>query len=214
MKFVFEGLAKNKEEKALFDEYLERFLESDAPAAKIAKVVLALVAVGAILGIGIMAPNAIQLFAQKQRRRNENFAKQKEKIRKYLYYLKNKGSIEFIKEKGDKTVVRITKKGVDKLREFTLEDMVISQPQKWDEKWRLVIFDIPNKMRKGRDALRHKLKELGFYPLQKSIWAYPYPCFDEMIFIAELFKISRFIDIVTAEEIMNEAKLRKHFDLL
>lgn len=40
----------------------------------------------------------------------------------------------------------------------------------WDGKWRIVIWDIPEKRRIARDLLRHKLKWLGFNQLQKSIW--------------------------------------------
>jgi DNA-binding transcriptional regulator PaaX len=43
---------------------------------------------------------------------------------------------------------------------------------KWDEKWRIVAFDIPEKFKTGRDALRRKLKEVGFHELQKK-----YLCF-------------------------------------
>jgi len=48
---------------------------------------------------------------------------------------------------------------------------LITKP--WDKKWRLVVFDIPEKNRLARDALRKKLKELGFAPLQRSTWISP-----------------------------------------
>lgn len=41
----------------------------------------------------------------------------------------------------------------------------------WDGKWRVVIWDIPEKHRKARDILRSKLKTWGFKPWQKSVWA-------------------------------------------
>lgn len=40
----------------------------------------------------------------------------------------------------------------------------------WDGNWYLVIFDIPEKIRKKRDILRDNLKKLGFGKLQESCW--------------------------------------------
>lgn len=45
---------------------------------------------------------------------------------------------------------------------------------KWDGLWRLVIYDIPEKQRYKRDALRRYLKELGFGKIQESCWVSPY----------------------------------------
>lgn len=41
----------------------------------------------------------------------------------------------------------------------------------WDGKWRIIIFDIPEKNRQIRNLLRYRLKEWGFIKWQKSVWA-------------------------------------------
>lgn len=46
--------------------------------------------------------------------------------------------------------------------------------QKWDGRWRILIFDIPEKTRLKRDYLRQKLYALGFGHLQKSVWVSPF----------------------------------------
>ncbi len=56
------------------------------------------------------------------------------------------------------------------LAKIKLED------QKWDAKWRLVIFDIPEKRRAVRDLLRSKLKQWDFMHLQQSVWASKKDC--------------------------------------
>ena len=91
--------------------------------------------------------------------------------------------------------------------------MEIKKPEKWDRKWRMVIFDVPNKYKTARDALRKKLKEMGFYQLQKSVWVYPYPCFDEILFIGKFFNAERFIELLTVEEMINDDKLLRCFRL-
>jgi DNA-binding transcriptional regulator PaaX len=45
----------------------------------------------------------------------------------------------------------------------------------WDGKWRLVIFDIPEKERRIRSLIRSKLRELGLAPIQRSVWISPLP---------------------------------------
>lgn len=43
----------------------------------------------------------------------------------------------------------------------------------WDKKWRVVIFDIEEKEKRTRNALRQKLVSLGFGELQKSVYVTP-----------------------------------------
>lgn len=101
------------------------------------------------------------------------------------------------------------------MKEIQLDDMEIEKPAHWDKKWRVVIFDIPDKFkRRARDALREKLKKLGFCQLQKSVWVIPYPCQKEIQLLCELFNITPFVNIITAESIYNDIKLRKYFKLL
>lgn len=118
------------------------------------------------------------------------------------------------KENNDGTVsVSLTEKGKKKLLQYNLNDMKLKTPPSWDKKWRLVIFDIPDKKKPAREALRRKLKELGFYQFQKSIFVYPYECEDEINFIVEMFEIRKHVRLVTAGQITNEAELKLYFDL-
>ena len=72
--------------------------------------------------------------------------------------------METIKNEGE-VLVKLTNKGKNQL---AIERALNSD--KWDGKFRVVIFDIPEKNRKVRDVLRRKLKEWGFKYLQKSLW--------------------------------------------
>jgi len=75
------------------------------------------------------------------------------------------------------------------------------------------MFDIPMRFTKGREALRFHLKKLGFLQFQKSAWIYPYPCEDEIIFIADFFKVGKYVDVLTVENILRDDKLKKHYNL-
>lgn len=84
----------------------------------------------------------------------------------------------------------------------------------WDKKWRVVIFDIPQELHRNRVALRRKLKNLGFYMLQKSVFVFPYPCEEELGYIGGELEVSDYIDIITAENIgFKERELRKYFNI-
>lgn len=51
---------------------------------------------------------------------------------------------------------------------------------KWDGKWRVVVFDIPEKNRRVRQALRMGLRMLEFKPLQKSVWVSKIDCVKDL----------------------------------
>ena len=46
--------------------------------------------------------------------------------------------------------------------------MKINIPPKWDGFWRIVIFDVPEKFKKARNALSKKIKDLGLFPAAKK----------------------------------------------
>lgn len=54
------------------------------------------------------------------------------------------------------------------------------QNRKWDGYFMIVVFDIEEKNRSVRQRLRHKLEELGFGMLQKSVWISPYHFEEDM----------------------------------
>ena len=66
---------------------------------------------------------------------------------------------------------------------------------------------------KAREALRHKIKEIGFVQLQKSVWVCPYECEDEILFVAEAYQVTRFIEILTVDKMLHEEQLKRKFKL-
>lgn len=84
--------------------------------------------------------------------------------------LRENGLIDFIDDA--QLVLRITDKG----REKALVAKLLLDDSKWDGKWRIVIFDIPEKRRVARDIFRQKLKSWGFIPWQQSVWVTKKDC--------------------------------------
>ena len=104
----------------------------------------------------------------------------------------------------------LSAKGKSKALTYQFQTIRIPK-QKWDKKWRLVAFDIPEDYKKARDALRRKLRQLGFQELQKSVFILPYECHKEIEFIVEFFGVHKYVRYGVLESIDNSAKLRKSF---
>lgn len=107
----------------------------------------------------------------------------------------------------------LTDKGKIKALTYYFQEMKI-EGTRWDGKWRVVIFDIPEKLKNARDALRRKLKELGFYELQKSVFVFPYDCKDEIDFVIEFFELRKYVRYGVLDFIDNDLHLRKIFHLV
>ena len=88
----------------------------------------------------------------------------KSAVAKTLKRLRENGLIDFVDDKTLK--LRLTDKG----RSQALWTKMKLEDEEWDGKWRMVVWDIPEKRRKARDLLRHQLKQLGFKRFQNSIW--------------------------------------------
>ncbi|MFH0803679.1 MAG: CRISPR-associated endonuclease Cas2 [Candidatus Tagabacteria bacterium] len=119
------------------------------------------------------------------------------------------------KQNPDGTItIILTDKGKEKALTYDLEKIEIKKPAKWDKKWRVVLFDIPENRKKIREALRFHLKKLGFYEFQKSVFVHPYDCEDEINYLIEFYAIRKFVRFIIADSIDNELHLKEYFDLL
>ena len=78
----------------------------------------------------------------------------------------------------------------------------------------MVVFDIPENKNRGRKALAAKLKELNFYPMQKSVFIHPYECKDEIDFITELFELAPYVRFLRVKDVDIELDLKNKFHLV
>lgn len=140
----------------------------------------------------------------------------KSQIRQALYRLRNQNKIEYVKEGKNTISVNITEKGKKYLKNFDIDNLFLERPKIWDKKWRIVIFDIPEKKKVAREALRNKLKDLGFVKLQDSAWITPFPCENELNFVKLVFNLSDFwLDVIVTEDLgLKDYQFRKLFSLI
>jgi len=117
------------------------------------------------------------------------------------------------KENYDKSIViSLTEKG--KLRALNLRFHRLSNKKEiWDGKWRMVAFDIPEECKKGRNALRYRLKSGGFYELQESLFLYPFDCKKEIEDFIKLFKLEKYVHFGLLDFMDNQEKLKVFYKL-
>ena len=85
------------------------------------------------------------------------------------------------------------------------------QPQEWDHLWRLVIFDIPERLRLRRVIWR-ELKELGFYKLQQSVYAHPHDCSDFTERLLNVYRLHHRVLLLTVAGLGPwEQRVRQYF---
>lgn len=131
-----------------------------------------------------------------------------------IAYLRRKKYIDYRIAQDGTTTITLTEGGRKRALRYKLDGLSLPRGKQWDGKWRIVAFDIPEKKKAGRDALREKMKELGLVQLQKSLWAWPYECRDEIDFIAEVFEIGQYVHYMVAESITSEKFLKYKFRLI
>ncbi len=191
---------------------IEDFLYSDSVGATVTKFLLMSLAVGSVAFIGALAP---ALFSMAE---GNGLSKRysKKQLSNAFANLKNRKLVEIIQEKNGKTKVILTNTGEKRVKEFCFEELRIQKARKWDKKWRVLVYDIPTKPKvynNAREALRAKIKEIGFVQLQKSVWVCPYECEDEILFLSESYRVTKFIEIFTVDKMLHSERLKRKFKL-
>ena len=116
--------------------------------------------------------------------------------------------------KGGKVVFELTEAAKKQLAAFERLSLKHHSAVRWDKRWRLVSFDIPETQHKYRDILRWKLKRLGLEKFQQSIWLSPYPLEDDFHQIIAAGGLQDCVLIIDTDRLPDEAKWKRHFRLL
>ena len=194
------------------------FSETEIKAFKsLALLALAMVALACTATLAVVAPNLIGAIGKMatSRFKGSNLIK-KEKSKKSVevfYYLKKSGLIK-VKKTPTEIWLSLTGKGKQRLKNLKFDILRIKPQAKWDKKWWLVAADIPTKNYKtAADLFRKKLKEMGFWSLQRTLWLYPFDPRDEVQFIAKHYGIQNFITAMEVSRLDSEDEkaLKNHF---
>lgn len=172
---------------------------------ELAKEILRGLAVGGVLAGGIVAPNVVQLLKMFE-------SADRRKIKRVMAALKWQGLIRLV-SRGEADYLEITRGGKTKLIAYDIDEMVLRQPKRWDGRWRVFLFDIPERFAAARRALKDKLSQLAFYPYQKSVYVTPYPCREEITFLLKFFGVEKHGKYLETQTLEDDLKLIHHFEL-
>ena len=184
---------------------LEKEIKKQVRRTRINSAIIATLSVAGILAVGVIAPNVIGVLGKMglinrvQRRQN---------VKRSLTRLIEKGYV--VVEDGK---ARLTPKG-ETFAVFLKEGSVaIKKPKRWDGKWRIIIFDIPEKKKYKREQIRMMLADLGCTRLQDSVWVYPYDLEDIVTLLKTELYVGKNLLYIIADKIENDSSLRTHFSL-
>ncbi|MEK7129368.1 MAG: CRISPR-associated endonuclease Cas2 [Patescibacteria group bacterium] len=167
---------------------------------------LSILAVGFIT-VALAAPNATQLFKYFKPKSSP----ERNRIRKSVARLEKQG---LIKQKGNMNGYFIlTAEGMVKAMRYQIENTKIPKQKKWDGKWRLVMFDVPEEKKKARQAINYALKKVGCVQYQKSVFLTPFPCEKEVDFIGGCFNVREHIRVVVADTIEGGSVFARQFGI-
>ncbi len=174
---------------------------------EIVEIILSVLLVVGVIAVAVAAPNAVQLFKYLKPRNTA----ERTRVKKSVLRLEQRG---FIKRKsGTEDVFVLTTEGEKKALRYKLETMKIARQEKWDCKWRVVMFDVPEDKKQARRAMNLALKKLGCIQYQKSVFVTPFPCKKEIDFVGECFGTRQHIRLILAEGIEGENVFKKTFKL-
>ncbi len=111
------------------------------------------------------------------------------------------------------TTLILSENGKKRALTYRSRYVKISHTGPWDEKWRVILYDIPEHERETRDAFRDHLTQLGIRKLQHSAGIYPFDCKNEIDFFIELLDIRKYVRFIVAESIDDEIYWKRKFKL-
>lgn len=170
------------------------------------KLILETVASVGVLSIALVAPNVLKAMNKlgliPKRRQSEYVSSSASKLAKrgLLFY--------------DGKRYQMTSKGESLLRRWQFADFKLQKPKRWDKKWRVIVFDIPEKKKKVREQIRHLFDQAGLRRLQDSVWVYPYDCEDVITLLKTDFGVGKDLLYLIVYELENDKHLREDFGLI
>lgn len=169
------------------------------------KVILASVSIAGGLAIAAVAPNVLgamdKLGLLPGKREQEVIKRSRERlVKRGLLIYRNR-------------LLQLTPKGERELRFLTLTEFGLEKPRRWDGRWRVLAFDIPESRRRVRARVREILNRIGFKRLQDSVWLYPYDCEDVIVLLKADLKIGKDVLYLIVDELEFDLPHRRYFGL-
>jgi len=87
----------------------------------------------------------------------------------------------------------------DEVKINLLKDLI--NMRKPDGKFRIIMFDIPEKLKMNRNFFRKHLVDLGFKMQQKSVWISNLPCEDLVGLVVKYHGLTKYVDLFVGDSV-------------
>ncbi|EZP75766.1 PaaX family transcriptional regulator [Parageobacillus genomosp. 1] len=101
-------------------------------------------------------------------------------------------------KRGNKSYYSLTERGVKRMEEAAKRIYKI-RPEKWDGKWRILVYTIPEEKRSVRDELRKELVWSGFGTISNSCWISPNNLEKQVYDLIDKYEIEPYVDFFIAQ---------------
>lgn len=180
------------------------------PKSEITKDILKALSIGAAIGIAATSPYFVVNFMRALRMKKKY---SKKKVYDIFSYLRKMDYVQ-LEQQNHEVRVMLTSEGKKLVGAMQIDDLKVKHPKKWDGKWRVLSFDISEKKKIRRNAVRTKLAELGFKKLHKSVWIHAFDCQAEIEMIRDFFGLTGGeLCLIVAEKIDDEKRFKRLFDV-
>lgn len=144
----------------------------------------------------------------------KNLNLEEEKIIKSLKNLEKREIIDLVEE-GDQVKVIIKSNNNPTILKYSIKTLLDLKKKikKWNGKWFLVFFDVPEIQRNKRNYLRSFLQKIGFYRFQKSVYLFPDECEKKIALIKKIVEGAKYMKYIIAEKIEDEQIVKTYFNL-
>ena len=182
-------------------------LEKKVKKAKIQKIILETVKLAGLIGVAAIAPSVLGTMKKigfiTHPRQIESIKRSRDTLIK-RGLLENKNEQLKITQGGKRYLFRCLSLGDNK---------ELNKNKKWDGKWRVIIFDVPESRRFDRTNIRLALVSIGFMRLQDSVWVYPYSCENIISLLKAETETGENVLYMIVEAIENDEPIKKYFGL-
>ena len=132
-------------------------------------------------------------------------------IKRKLTYANRQG---YLKRYGEdkRPHFQLSETGGQRLAQLHFQSLRFD-PEKWDQQWRILIFDIPEQKRAVRDMVRRLVKQVGMRKLQRSVWVTPLDCEKQFEVLGRAFGIRQNMMIILTRNLPGADELRRYWKL-
>lgn len=127
-----------------------------------------------------------------------------QKTKNTLKKLLNSGLIEQLESK-DTPTYQLTQEG---FKDIALNFPVFRFSQEsWDETWRILSYEIPEKKRELRDKLRREVASWGLGPWHRSFWLTPHPIISSLRTLVSAKEEEKYIQAFEAKHVFGDREI-------